>query len=171
MVVWTPISAVLGFHLPFFLWREEVFCYLTGRVWRLLGLQEILWCCGAVLGNEELASFSRCKTRTFVYLFLVCSSLALGEGTLWTVGVSMTGSILADLAQEIQRLESELVQALREWEVRSSRAALALLGIPDGWQVSLGRRSREVSKGTQRSGKLGQYWWKGKGLFLTLSYF
>lgn len=46
--------------------------------------------------DKQLASLARVRPRMFECLCLDYSSLALGEGTLWTLGASMMGSISAD---------------------------------------------------------------------------
>lgn len=51
-----------------------------------------------LLGDEQLASLACTRPRMSVCLCLDYSSLALGEGTSWTLGASMTGSMSADLA-------------------------------------------------------------------------
>lgn len=52
----------------------------------------------AIWGHEELASFAYVRLRMSVSLCSDYSSLALGEGPYGSLGATMTGSILADLA-------------------------------------------------------------------------
>lgn len=84
--------------------RSEVYCVC-------LGYYDI------VGPDKQLAFLARVRLEclnAFAY-----SSLARGEGTLWTLGASMMGSRSADQTEEPLRLEPELVQTVGEWGVRS----------------------------------------------------
>lgn len=63
----------------------------------LLCMLGLLRYCQAILWDGQLASLACARPRVSVCFSLDYSSLAMGEGTLWTLGASMMGSILADL--------------------------------------------------------------------------